>query len=158
MFRKRLFIAFVTLAFAAMLQGGVAWWAIHVATDNVLRGRVASDLLTGFVELYTNKRRLRIWATEALVDPNIDTKQRDAIQKQIAKTIKDLHRLTEASRDSDRGYALAEYQARQQTLKILGQNFNHLEKQLSVIQSLPPNTPSETTIKIIKQIFDLSDG
>ena len=90
MFRRRLLIAFLTLAFAAVLQGGVAWWAIHVATDNVLRGRVASDLLTGFVELYTNKRRLRIWATEALVDPNTDFKQREVIQKQIAQTIKEL--------------------------------------------------------------------
>lgn len=158
MFRNRLFIAFLTLAFAAMIQGGVAWWAIHVATDNVLRGRVASDLLTGFVELYTNKRRLRIWATEALVDPNIDVKQRDAIQKQIAQTIEDLHRLTEASRDSGRGYALTEYEARQNTLKILEQNFHRLEKQLRVIHSLPQGTASETTIKMIRQIFDLSDG
>ena len=158
MFRRRLLIAFLTLAFAAVLQGGVAWWAIHVATDNVLRGRVASDLLTGFVELYTNKRRLRIWATEALVDPNTDFKQREVIQKQIAQTIKDLRQLTEASRNADRSYSIVEYQARQNTLKILEQNFHHLEKQLAVIRTLPAGSTSEVVIQHIHQIFDLADG
>ena len=58
MFSKQLAIALVTLAIASLLQGGVAWWAIDAAANNVQRGRVASDVLAGFLELSATKQRL----------------------------------------------------------------------------------------------------
>ena len=59
MFRKKLTVALLFLAAVAVLEGMVAVWALSVAERHVQRGRVASDINLGFVELSTSKQRLR---------------------------------------------------------------------------------------------------
>ena len=60
MFRNRLTRALGALAIISLLQGGVAWWAIDVSVRHVERGRVASDISSGFLDLSAAKQRLRI--------------------------------------------------------------------------------------------------
>ncbi|OYU89447.1 MAG: hypothetical protein CFE45_24175, partial [Burkholderiales bacterium PBB5] len=76
MFRTKLQVALATLAIVALLQGAVAWWAIDVASVSVLRGRVASDLLSGFLELSASKQRLRAWLSQALLTLQADGRSR----------------------------------------------------------------------------------
>ena len=52
MFRRRLTVALLFLAAAAVLEGFVAVWALSVAERHVQRGRVASDIQLGFVESF----------------------------------------------------------------------------------------------------------
>jgi hypothetical protein len=61
MFRKLLTLALAALAMVSLLQGGVAWWAIDAAAQKVEGGRVASDIMTAFVDFSANKQRLRTW-------------------------------------------------------------------------------------------------
>jgi two-component system, OmpR family, sensor kinase len=159
MFRTRILIAFLTLGFAAIIQGGVAWWAIHVATDNVLRGRVASDVLTSFLELYADQRHLRIWASEALIDTHTNPRQRHILQKRISITLKNLRHLTQKAAINDPySHLSTEYEARQRTLNILEKSFYRLDKQLDAIQPLPSTTNAQQVNHIIQQIFDLAEG
>ena len=80
MFRRRLTVALLFLAAAAVLEGFVAVWALSVAERHVQRGRVASDIQLGFVELSARKQRLRTWASQAQLDVNVDLIQRELLQ------------------------------------------------------------------------------
>src|SRR5512139_2755580 len=104
MFRKRLQGALAVLALAAVLQGAVAWWATDVASVNVLRGRVASDVLAGFLELSAAKQRLRAWLSQAMLGDAADTQVRDRLYADMAGVIVRLESLADqaatlASRD-----------------------------------------------------------
>lgn len=57
MFARRLTLALAALACAAMLEGVAAMWALSVANDHVLRGRVASDIQVAFKDLTVLKLR-----------------------------------------------------------------------------------------------------
>ncbi|MEC7120386.1 MAG: ATP-binding protein [Pseudomonadota bacterium] len=159
MFQSRIFIAFVTLAIVAMIQGGVAWWSIHVATDNVHRGRVASDLLTGFLELSTNKQNLRIWLSQALLDAGADPRQRDNLQNEIGLTLKNLTLLTELAHQHDsRPHAAQEYKARLGTLKLLEENLAQLRLALADVQPLPKSTDASVAWRAVNDAFEAFDA
>jgi hypothetical protein len=69
MYARRLTIALAAIAGAAVLEGIAAIWALNLANDHVLRGRVASDIQLSFEELTISKLRLRAWFTQAQLDP-----------------------------------------------------------------------------------------
>jgi signal transduction histidine kinase len=94
MFRRRLQLALYALAFAAAIQGAVAWWAVDFASTKVLRGRVASDLHTGFIDLLASKQRLRAWVSQALVAETADPQLRERLFADIEATLVRLDSLT----------------------------------------------------------------
>ena len=162
MFRRRLQIALATLAAAALLQGAVAWWAIDVMSVNVLRGRVASDVLTGFLDLSATKQRLRAWLSQAVWAGSADTQTRDALLADLAVTIVRLRSL------SDRAIALAdgggedsaEIRQRMEALSVLTRSLDELRVGVKDLPSLPA-PPSGVAANAaawtqIQRIFDVS--
>jgi hypothetical protein len=57
MFRRRLTLVLLLLAAAVVLQGVAAVFAVREAERQVVRGRVASDILQRFVDLSATKQR-----------------------------------------------------------------------------------------------------
>ena len=64
MFRRRLSLVLILLAATVVLQGVAAVFALREAERQVVRGRVASDILQRFVDLSATKQRLRSWVTQ----------------------------------------------------------------------------------------------
>ena len=160
MFRKRLAIALGALAVASLLQGGVAWWAIDVAANNVQRGRVASDLLAGFLELSATKQRLRTWLSQALLDAGADPRQRDALQADMSTTISGLQSLaaSAAKLDGNRASGDAEHRQRQDALVVLRSSLEELRTEMATARALPPGADPAAAWTELTRVFNMSQG
>lgn len=160
MFRKRLAIALGALAVASLLQGGVAWWAIDVAANNVQRGRVASDLLAGFLELSATKQRLRTWLSQALLDAGADPRQRDALQADMSATISGLQSLaaSAAKLDGNRASGDAEHRQRQDALVVLRSSLEELRTEMATARALPPGADAAAAWTELTRVFNMSQG
>ena len=160
MFSKKLAIALVTLAIASLLQGGVAWWAIDAAANNVQRGRVASDVLAGFLELSATKQRLRTWLSQALLDAGADPQQRDRLQADMASTLTGLEALemTATQLDGDRASSNPEHLQRRGALVILRRSLEELSLAMHTARALPTGTNAGAAWTELTRVFNLSQG
>lgn len=160
MFRKRLTVALGFLACAALLQGGVSLWALQAAGDKVYRGRVASDVLAGFMELSGTKQRLRAWLSQALLGAPVDPQLREELQNVMAATLARLNTmaLLAAELDGDRTALQAEHRQRQEDLRVLDQSLGELRTAMASVQPQPPNETSVAVWSEITRVFDVSQG
>ncbi|MDR7380091.1 signal transduction histidine kinase [Rhodoferax ferrireducens] len=160
MFRKRLTVALGTLACAALLQGGVSLWALQAAGDKVYRGRVASDVLAGFLELYGTKQRLRAWLSQSLLGAPVAPQLREQLQSEMAATLDRLDAMAvlAAELDGDRGALQAEHRQRQEDLRVLHQSLDELRIAMASVQPQPPNDSSVALWSEITRVFDVSQG
>ena len=160
MFRKRLTVALGVLALAALLQGGVSWWAMESAANKVNRGRVASDVLAGFLELSATKQRLRAWLSQTLLGAPVDPQLREKLQADMATTLARLDTLavTAAELDGDRQARQAEHHDRQDDLAVLHQSLEELRVAMATVQPRPADTNAVAAWAEITRVFDMSQG
>jgi two-component system OmpR family sensor kinase len=160
MFRKRLTVALSTLACAALLQGGVSWWALQEAGGKVYRGRVASDVLAGFLDLYGTKQRLRAWLSQALLGAPVDPQLRERLQNDMAATLASLDALAvlAARLDGDSDALQAEHRQRQEDLRVLRQSLEELRTAMATVQLVAPNANPVAVWSEITRVFDVSQG
>ena len=85
MFKTRIFWAFGVLAVASVIQGILGWSTLRVADQNIQRGRVANELLVGFVDLSAEKQRLRLLLSESLIGRQVAPDELRQIQKSIIR-------------------------------------------------------------------------
>lgn len=137
MFQRRLGIALFTLTLLALIQGGIAVWAIDGARQKVELGRLSSDLHSGFLALSDSKHRLQTWLSRAQHDANPDLEQRQALLEEMRAHLARLHQLSETLAD----HALVEMEQpaslveeRQTALHVFDQFLDTLESQ----ESVPP--------------------
>jgi signal transduction histidine kinase len=161
MFRKRLQGALAVLALAAVVQGAVAWWAVDVASLNVLRGRVASDVLAGFLELSAAKQRLRAWVSQAMLGGTADPLVRDRLYADMAGTMVRIQSLAGQARTlaRDAGEPVDLYAERDAALRVLDRSLLEMRQ---AIGSLPPPGSTPVTraeaFDRVQQVFDTSQG
>ena len=138
-------MAFGTLAVFALCQGAVAWWAIDSASKNVLRGRVASDVLSAFIELSATKQRLRTWLSQALLDAGADPLQRDGYQKDMAATLAKIEALakTSAELDADEFPEDSEHKLRKEALSVLRVSLEELKSAMATTRAIQPNSDAK---------------
>lgn len=160
MFSRRLSLALVCLALAALLQGALAWWAIESASAQVARGRVASDLVKGHWQLAASKQRLRSWTSQALLLPHANPAERDEHISDMRQTLTRLQALTEKALalDPDEARARRDWGERQDTLAILRYSVDELDLTLRQLRPLPTNADPAATWDAIKRTFDTSQG
>jgi signal transduction histidine kinase len=160
MFGRRLSLALVCLALAALLQGALACWAIESASAQVTRGRVASDLVKGHWQLAASKQRLRSWTSQALLLPNANTTERDAHISDMRKTLDSLQALTQKALALDKDVARAQrdWRDRQDTLAILRHSVDELDVALRTVRPLPADADPAATWDAFKRTFDTSQG
>ena len=160
MFSKRLTIAFGILAIIALCQGAVAWWAIDSASNNVLRGRLASDVLSGFIELSATKQRLRTWLSQALLDAGADPQQRDGYQKDMAATLARIEALakTSAELDANQFPQNSEHKLRKDALSVLRVSLEELKGAMASTRAIAPNSDAKAAWTEVTRVFNVSQG
>lgn len=161
MFRRRLLIAFVTLAGAAIIQGVLAWWTISVTNENIQRGRFTNDILLRFVELSNSKQRLRTWVSQALLDAGASSVERDRLLVDMQNSLQELKQLAIHAEqlDPDRSArVIAEHSARRRAIDLLHSGLEPLQDTLLGVSTLPDDFNPLLTWHMINQTFDAIEG
>ena len=78
MFRLRLSLAFAVLVALVCIQAGFVYWGSNRVNDYAQHSRLASDILSELLELSASKQRLRVWASQQLMDANASLEVRDS--------------------------------------------------------------------------------
>lgn len=159
MFRRRLTVALALLAAAAVAEGALAVWALGVAERQVQRGRVASDIQLGFVELSATKQRLRSWVAQRQLDAGAEAVQRDRLQADMRATLARLQDLSDrAARIDDATPPRPEHLARRDALAVLSRSLDELERAVAGARPLEPDTDARAAMEALIRLFDVSQG
>ena len=159
MFRKRLTIALAILAAAAVVEGLLAVWALNVAERQVQRGRVASDIQLGFVELSATKQRLRTWVFQMQLEAGADPSQRQRLQGDMRSIWHRLQELSQRAVELDSSDATRfEHVQRRDTLTVLDESLDQLERAIDRAQPLEPGTNAREAWQALSRVFDVSHG
>lgn len=158
MFKSRLFWAFSVLAIASVIQGILGGSILQVVDQNIQRGRVANELLVGFIDLSANKQRLRILLSEELLGGPVNPDEIAQIQKNMFSILDQLDRLAKrasALYANDREMD-AEHAARANAIEILRKSVKTLQGNVNALMGQPRRDAVEW--RHINQAFDMSDG
>jgi two-component system OmpR family sensor kinase len=159
MFARRLTLALAALACAAMLEGLAAMWALSVANDHVLRGRVASDIQVAFKDLTVLKLRLRNWFTQAQLDPTTATEPALKFQDDMRLALERLQALSARAVALDRDDATrTEHSQRQDALVVLAESIAGMKVAVSKLQPMAAGTESREAWQVASNLFDVSRG
>lgn len=160
MFKTRILLAFVALALVAVAQGVIGYFAMVTASQNVQKGRVANELLVGYMDLLSNKQLLRTQLTNEMTGLESDPQQSQVYYFNMIRTLDTLDRLAETSKGLTRGdpELLPEHEERSQSLVILRKGVNQLGSVMTASEwKFEAVTPQQKRQKL-DQIFDVSDG
>ncbi len=159
MFRKQLSWVLLFLAACIVLQGVGAVFALREAERQVVRGRIASDIHQGFVQLSATKQHLRAWVTQHKIGAGGNPQAREALLNDMQQTLADLGKLaqTASTLRMDRSDG-AEQTARQEALRVLGQNVKTLGDTLGQVKTLPADIPARLGWDTLSEVFDTSEG
>lgn len=159
MFRRRLTLSLCFLAGVAIVQGIGAVLAIGVARDQVERGRVASDIRTGFVELSASKQRLRTWVAQRQQGAGADPQVREALQQDMRDILQRLDRLSVAAAQQSSGVITDADQARRRdAVTVLAQSVAELEQAVDAAEPLAPGADALQAWQALSAVFDRSQG
>ena len=159
MFRRRLTLALVVLAAAVVLQALGAVWALAQAERQVERGRRASDIQLGFVELSATKKELRSWVAQLQQGAGADPAERDRLQAALRTRLDELRRLADAARALDGSAAGRAEQARRlDALAVLGRTVDALTRTIAATGPLTPGADARQAWDALSAVFDQSQG
>ncbi|MFY7857092.1 MAG: sensor histidine kinase [Rubrivivax sp.] len=163
MFRRRLSLVLTLLALAVVVEGLAAAAALRVASRQVERGRVASDIQLGFVELSAGKQRLRTWVAQLQQGAGADPAVRDQIERDMNATLQKLQGLTAqalALGDAADGDPAAQalHLQRQDALTVLQGSLAELKATVAQVQPLQEGTDAREAWQALSAVFDRSQG
>lgn len=159
MFRRRLTLSLGLLAAVAVLQGLGAAAALHVAQQQVERGRVASDIRTAFVELSSTKQRLRTWVSQLQQGAGADPQVREDLQQDMRRTLQRLQALSEAAiRLDDSAATRSEHLRRQDAMAVLAISVSELEQAVDAARPLAPGADAQQAWQALTNVFDRTQG
>ncbi len=161
MFRQRLQIALGSLALAALVQGAVAWWAVDVATAQVNRGRIASDVLTSFLDLSNAKQRLRTWYLQSLLQAgSTDLQLRDSLSTDMTAAMARLLALSKLAEQMDANTTASQVEnvQRSESLRVLEQSVLDLQQALTTAPLPAPGGDVLGAWERMSRPFDVSQG
>ncbi len=159
MFRKQLSGVLLILAACIVLQGVGAVFALREAERQVVRGRVASDIHQGFLQLLATKQRLRSWVTQHKIGAGGHAEERDDLLQQMQQGLGELALLAQkaAALGLD-GRNSEEHTARTDALQVLGYNVHELGQALMQLKTLPADMPARLGWDTLTEVFDKSEG
>lgn len=160
MFKTRILWAFVTLALVAIMQGVIGYFAMTTANQNVQKGRVANELLVGYMELLSNKQLLRTQLTKEMAGLDPGPQQNQVYYYNMIRSLDTLDRLAENARrlNRDDPELLPEHLERKESLVILRKGVNQLGSAMTASEwKFEAVTPQAKRQKL-DQFFDVSDG
>ena len=159
MFRRQLSGVLLILAACIVLQGVGAVFALREAERQVVRGRVASDIHQGFLQLLATKQRLRSWVTQHKIGAGGHAEERDELLQQMQQGLGELALLAQkaAALGLD-GRNSEEHTARTDALQVLGYNVHELGQALMQLKTLPADMPARLGWDTLTEVFDKSEG
>lgn len=160
MFRRRLTGVLAVLAAAALVQGIGAVTALRVTEQQVERGRVASDIHRGFIELSAVKQRLHTWVAQRKIGDIADIGVRDELQAELRRLLEQLKALSVtaiAMGDGTDASRVRQVQ-RQDALTVLEENLRQLEAAVADVQPLPPGVDALQAWRALSEVFEQSRG
>lgn len=160
LFSTRLTVAFALMASLALAQGGLAAWIATRAEQQVIRGRVAGDVQSGFWELSATKQRLRAWSLRALIGAPHAPGDGEMLRLRMANTIVRLQELSARAEQMDRamGIQSGESAPRDDALKLLSQSVVALREPIAEINRRGPTQDALTAWAAIETVFDKGAG
>lgn len=159
MFRRRLSMVLIFLAATLALQGAGAVWALREAEQKVVRGRIASDIHLGFVQLLATKQRLRSWVTQQKMGAGGEPTERDVLLQDMKTELQTLTRLTEEARQSGRNNTdEMEHLARLDAVRVLDEMVRSLGASIGLLNVLPPDATARQGWDTLTNVFERVDG
>lgn len=165
MFRLRLSLAFALLVVLVFLQAGFVSWGAYRLSDYVRHSRLNSDLLSELLELSANKQRLRVWASQRLMNADAQPEVRDRLldsmhagAARLAGTsrqyVESWHEIAarEGSEVPPEVAQLADIS------QLLDQNIAEVQVQLNTLQPLAPGAEFSGVWRQLNQVFDTTHG
>ena len=160
MFKTRILLAFVALALVAVTQGVIGYFAMVTASQNVQKGRVANELLDGYMELLTNKQLLRTQLTNEMTGLESNPQQSQVYYYNMLRSLNNLDRLAQTSQQLNQGEheLVPEHEERRESLIILRRGVQQLGSVMSASEWKLEAFTNEDKRETLDQIFDVSDG
>lgn len=159
MFRRQLTGVLLVLAACIVVQAVGAVFALHEAERQVVKGRLASDIHRGFVQLSATKQRLRSWVTQHKIGAGGLLIERDALLQEMDLGLVALAQLAEkAAQLGLDGRDSPEHLARMDAVQVLGQNVQTLVQILGQVKTLPANMPARLGWDTLTEVFEKSEG
>ena len=159
MFRRRLSLVLVLLAAAVVLQAVAAVLATREAERQVVRGRIASDILQRFVELSATKQRLRSSATQRPTGAGGGVDERGALKARMRAGLAELRDLTEqADHTGLAAEAPPEQAARLDALQLLEQSVVVLGDAIRQTPALSPDVQAREAWDALTAVFEQAEG
>lgn len=165
MFRLRLSLAFALLVALVCVQAGFAYWGANRVNDYAQHSRLASDILSELLELSANKQRLRVWASQRLMNADAPPEVRDRLLARMQASAATLQHL--ARRDialwseisaRDGVPVPAEVEQLAATTELLGDNIAAVDTALAKLAPLPRDADFAGVWRELNQVFDLARG
>ncbi|MBS7808733.1 HAMP domain-containing sensor histidine kinase [Variovorax sp. PCZ-1] len=159
MIRHRLSWVLILLATTIVLQAVVAVFALREAQQQIVRGRIASDIHRGFVEMSATKQRLHTWVAQLTLGGGGDVKERDRLLGQMSLTLTQLQALTQAAADSSLASDQPlEQRQRQEALDQLSKTIPILQAATYQARPTPANLQAQQAWQALTQTFEYAGG
>jgi len=165
MFRTRLSLAFAALVALVFVQAGFVYWGANRVNDYAQHSRLASDILSELLELSANKQRLRVWASQRLMNAEASVEVRDQLVTRIQSSAAKLKGL--ARRD----HALwIEFSVREDTpippdvpklvavTDLLDQNITAVQSRLMRLTPMDHGAEFAAVWHELNEVFDMAGG
>ena len=165
MFRLRLSLAFAALVVLVCIQAGFVYWGSNRVHGYAQHSRLASDILSELLELSANKQRLRVWASQQLMNADASVEVRDrllASMRASATSLKDL-----ADHDLELWNELAarngvrvppEVPQLVAVADLLDDNIAAVQARLLKLAPLERGAEFSTVWRELNQVFDVARG
>ncbi|MCA3232916.1 MAG: HAMP domain-containing histidine kinase [Cupriavidus sp.] len=165
MFRFRLTLAFAVLVALVCVQAGFVYWGANRVNDYAQHSRLASDILSELLDLSANKQRLRVWASQQLMNADASPEVRDRLLDSMKRGAARLQQLAQrdivlwneiSARD---GVPIPpEVNALPSMTDLLGDNLVAVEKRLVALQPLPRDADFAGVWQELNDVFDKARG
>lgn len=165
MFRIRLSLALAALVALVCVQAVFVYLGANRVNDYAQHSRLASDILSELLELSANKQRLRVWASQRLMNADASFAVRDELLARMQSSAANVKEL--AARDVSLWTALAaregdevppEVQQLVGTTELLDDNILGVRARLLQLAPLEPRAEFSTVWSELNQVFDLARG
>lgn len=159
MFRRRLTLVLGLIAAVVVLSALLAALSLVAIERQVVRGRVASDIATAFIQLSAQKQRLRTWVAQMQQGGHADVAARAELLGAMQGTVERLKGLIEQAIAIDgSAEAREEHLRRTETLAVLERSVSALARTVEDVRPLAPDADARAAWDAQTRMFDLAEG
>lgn len=159
MFRRRLTLVLGLFAAVVVLSALLAATSLVAIERQVVRGRVASDIATAFIQLSAQKQRLRAWVAQMQQGGHADVGARAELLVAMQGTLQRLQVLVQQAIDLDGSPAAREeHLRRSEALAVLARSVAALGRAVEEVRPLAPGVDARAAWDAQSRMFDLAEG